>query len=98
MGPEEPDRLHLLMFVPKTRGDCLPGGMNSDRPCVWSECRWHLNHKTSSCILDVADMGGANLEEVGALLGVSRERARQIEETALRKLLLRRRLNHWRGP
>lgn len=33
----------------------------------------------ASCVLDVADRGGATLEEVADIIGVSRERIRQIE-------------------
>lgn len=40
----------------------------------------------TSCALDVAERGGLSLEEVGGLLNVTRERARQIEVSALRKL------------
>lgn len=36
-----------------------------------------------SCALDVADTGGASLHDVGALLGFTRERARQIQGQAL---------------
>lgn len=42
-----------------------------------------------SCSLDVADLGGATLEEVGAVLGITRERVRQIQERALVKLRTR---------
>ena len=37
-----------------------------------------------SCVLDVAEQGGLTLDEVGQILGVSRERVRQIETAALR--------------
>jgi len=73
---------------PKTRGDCLPGGMNESRPCKQSWCKWHLSSEKASCVLDVADEG-ATLDEVGDIFGVSRERVRQIEEIALRKLARR---------
>jgi hypothetical protein len=41
---------------------------------------------TASCVLDVADRGGTSLREVGALLNVTRERARQIERAAIRRV------------
>lgn len=109
---------------PQTRGDCLPGGTNSARPCPWVGCKYHLavdiNTHTGSlqehgdpatmpvtCALDVADgdlerivgrtthenaLGVVNangLSAIGEVLGVSRERVRQIEEKALRRLALR---------
>lgn len=84
---------------PVTRGDCA----SVPRPCPWTECRYNLVHTrerraknsrtplddSMTCVLDVADDGGANLDTVGRALGVTRERARQIEEVALRKLGLR---------
>ncbi|MEZ4395058.1 MAG: sigma factor-like helix-turn-helix DNA-binding protein [Polyangiales bacterium] len=83
---------------PVTRGDCVDG----ERPCPWVSCVHHAIHgrvlvdddaviqtieaMSSSCTLDVADEGGATLEEVGELFDVTRERIRQIEAKALAKL------------
>jgi hypothetical protein len=39
-----------------------------------------------SCVLDLAGRGGMTLEEVGAVMNVTRERIRQLEERATRKL------------
>ena len=44
---------------------------------------WELEH---SCALDVADTGGITLEEVGEIMNLTRERIRQLEAEALRKL------------
>lgn len=41
-----------------------------------------------SCALDVADVGGITLERVGVYLNVTRERARQLEDSALDKARL----------
>jgi hypothetical protein len=60
-------------------------------PRVW--CRHHLGDvadpgvdMSQSCSLDVADRGAHTLEETAHHLGVTRERARQIETAALVKL------------
>lgn len=45
-----------------------------------------------TCSLDMAEDGGATLEQVASVLGVTKERARQIEEKALRRLRTNRRL------
>ena len=42
----------------------------------------HPEDLTRSCALDVAADGGASLDEVGAILGITRERIRQIEAKA----------------
>jgi hypothetical protein len=45
---------------------------------------WELEE---TCALDVADRGGVTLEEAGEFLGVTRERVRQIEEQARRRVM-----------
>ena len=72
------------MTLPLTRADCINGA----RPCPYSSCRHHMN-AAESCALDVADQGAHDRTKVAALLGVSRERVRQIENEALTKLLRR---------
>jgi hypothetical protein len=44
---------------------------------------WELDE---SCALDVADRGGTTLEDVGAIMNLTRERIRQVEVKALAKL------------
>jgi len=39
-----------------------------------------------TCALDVADRGGITLEEVGAILNLTRERIRQVEVRGLAKI------------
>ena len=41
---------------------------------------------TESCALDVADRAGTTLEEVGAIMNLTRERVRQVEVQGLAKL------------
>ncbi len=42
---------------------------------------------TETCALDVADRGGTTLEEVGAIMNLTRERIRQVEVKGLAKLV-----------
>jgi len=44
---------------------------------------WELE---DTCALDVADRGGITLEEVGAIMNLTRERIRQVEVRGLEKL------------
>lgn len=76
---------------PKTRGDCE----RAERPCPWVSCIYHLwpdligkdpLDMEETCALDIADRGDHTLQEIGDILGITKERARQIEEVALRKL------------
>lgn len=73
------------------RSDCIGG----QRPCRYTRCRYHLwidapssriEEMGETCALDVADRGRSSLDEIGQLMGLTRERIRQIEVVALRKL------------
>jgi hypothetical protein len=44
---------------------------------------WEMNE---TCALDIADRGGTTLEDVGAIMNLTRERIRQVEVKALAKL------------
>ena len=44
---------------------------------------WEL---PETCALDIADRGGITLEEVGEIMGLTRERIRQLETVNLAKL------------
>ena len=91
---------------PRTRGECA----DIARPCPFVSCSQHLywdylkHHPGAevetlkhSCTLDVADDGGLTLEEVGEMMGLTRERIRQIEDLALRKLKKRPAMQQFRS-
>ncbi len=48
---------------------------------------------SETCALDVADRGGTTLEEVGAIMNLTRERIRQVEVKGLAKLAALRDMN-----
>lgn len=55
--------------------------------CTHVACRYHLAGARDDCALaEIATRGPLTLERVGELLGVCRERARQIEAKALARL------------
>lgn len=51
---------------------------------------------TETCALDIADRGGTTLEEVGAIMNLTRERIRQVEVKGLAKLAALRDMTHLR--
>lgn len=84
---------------PKTRGDCKDGPRPcpylSCRFHLLLEVTpsgsialplVDLDDVADTCALDVADRGGMTLEAVGSLLGVTRERVRQIEVKVLAEI------------
>ena len=50
---------------------------------------------TESCTLDISDMGGLTLEEIGHLMNLTRERIRQIELRLYEKLKEKERLTDY---
>jgi hypothetical protein len=48
IDPADPRQIDLFSLTPddyerpRTRGDCLPGGCNAERPCPWVSCRHNL--------------------------------------------------------
>lgn len=77
--------------LPLTRAECV----DAVRPCPHVTCRHHLvteygddaDPNGPTCSLDEAERGGMTLEEIGDMLGVTRERIRQIEDRAIKRLL-----------
>jgi hypothetical protein len=88
---------------PKTRADCIEGPRPCPFVSCKHHLYLDVSPRTGSiklnfpdlevwemgatCALDVADGGGATLEDVGAILNVTRERVRQLEVKAMGRLL-----------
>lgn len=69
----------------------------ADGGCPHTECRYHLAHRgpwehaphpTRDCSIDVANEGPHTLAQMATFLGLTTERARQLEEQALEQLRL----------
>ena len=89
---------------PKKRSDCRGGARPcmyvSCRFNLYLDVNEHtgsikINHPdrepweiAETCALDVAERGAHTYEAIGRVLNVTRERARQLEESALAKLML----------
>lgn len=88
---------------PRTRADCINGprpcplvgcrhhlGLEVTRAGGLKPTFPHIepDELEPSCALDLADNGSRSLEEIGELLNLTRERTRQIFETALHKIRL----------
>jgi hypothetical protein len=84
---------------PRTRGDCASGerpcpwiscrqhlAVNvTPKGNVRIDERWEAGTMPETCALDVAERGEHTLEEIGNIVGFTRERVRQVQEIALRK-------------
>lgn len=64
------------------------GSIKVNHPCQDEDGLVDVNWDAlpASCALDVAEEGGLTLERVGEVMNLTRERARQVEESALAKL------------
>lgn len=64
-------------------------GLKGTPYSTWSKRGKKVTDTSDTCALDVADKNpdGQSLEQIGRRLGVTRERVRQIEHGALRKVL-----------
>jgi hypothetical protein len=52
---------------------------------MFAHCKYAL--PMGECVLDQTMRGGMTLDEIGDVMGISRERVRQIEESAKAKVL-----------
>jgi hypothetical protein len=89
-------------FKPKTRSECVEGPRPCPFVSCKHHLYIDVSPRTGaiklnfpdlevwemgeSCALDVADRGGTTLEDVGAIMNLTRERIRQVEVKALAKL------------
>ena len=87
---------------PKTRADCVEGARPCPFVSCQHHLYLDISARTGAikvnfpdldvwemtetCALDVADRGGTTLEEVGAIMNLTRERIRQVEVKGLAKL------------
>ncbi len=90
-----------LAARPRVRSDCAAGSRPCPWVACRYHLYVHINHNGSlllpypnqepweiehTCALDVAAQGGHTLEDVGKVIGVTRERVRQISNIAIDKI------------
>jgi len=70
---------------------CPKGVLNwPSKPCRRSQCPWWVNSDIyMNCSFLASQASAHTLSEIGSMMGISRERVRQIESIAIRKLELR---------
>lgn len=68
-------------------GFLLPCEGNREGPCKHYEPKFKiLDPKGRKCVNYWAHQGGMTLEEIGSLMGITRERVRQIQDKAEKRL------------
>lgn len=99
---EAPDPLASAEVRPETRAECREGPRPCPHVSCKHHLYLDVSPRTGaiklnfpdlevwelavSCALDVADQGGSTLEDVGAIMNLTRERIRQLEIAALGNL------------
>jgi hypothetical protein len=76
---------------------CRKKGSSITEICQDDACEWRLKNETFfNCTWVACNFGPFTLEEVGEMMGVTRERIRQIEAKALKKLQHKKRRDQLR--